>query len=455
MAAVNPSSLLAGLERLWRLFSLITNRHGQPQAASEALGLAEGERLFTAGSSQSFTPLGRLNESSEIPLGAMGALTLCGVPCQRSALRQPTSDPPANTVPNETHGAHSSREGNRSGASEAQKDGALSPQQATEDNARDATANARRRVAGPSLERLVGAHTRRMTLGQQNQASIRVRVLPDLEVLEQGPCRLTLMLANDEAGAPEGTRHLAEWETFTRALLALHICIHRLTLRVSAVSHSPRHFYRGFSLRDGTAVIDVEVSAFRDPWIDFVLPHLRNLCRPRIVEQGRICFQDIALLNLDVRGQEMLRELLRMDVRLELDIENRNLARTLDAIRDMPFLHNLEIHLNNAGTGPWEPREILLNLTQRCCTDLRRWRYEVDAGYAPFLRCHCNHRGICTTSGVETSILPTLCARRELTCSTGGLVPYIICVTHHARLGSNIVHVLSRVCMPDEDDQRQ
>ncbi|XP_065290894.1 uncharacterized protein [Dermacentor albipictus] len=103
-------------------------------------------------------------------------------------------------------GPDSSRERNVSGASEAPDGGALSPQQATEDDASDATVNARRRVAGQSLERLVGAHTRRMRLGQQNEASIRVRVLPDLEILEQEPCRFTLILANDDAGVPEETR---------------------------------------------------------------------------------------------------------------------------------------------------------------------------------------------------------------------------------------------------------
>ncbi|XP_065297618.1 uncharacterized protein [Dermacentor albipictus] len=309
----------------------------------------------------------------------------------------------------------------------------------------------RTRIAGPSLERFVGAHARRTTLGQRNEASVRVRVLPDLEVLEEGPCRLTLMLANDEAGAAEGTHHLAEWETFTRALLTVHVCIHCLTLSISADSRSPRHFYRGFSLRDGTAVIDVEVSAFRDPWIDFVLPYLRSLSRLRMVEQADIGFQDVALLNRDVRGQEMFCELLQMDARLELDV-NRNLARILDATRDMPFLRQLVIYLDNAGTEPWEPRQISLNLTQHFCTDVRRLRYEVDATYAHFLRCQCaNHRGVSTTTGVETSMIPTLCARRELTGCTGDLVPYIVSVTHPAMLGTYVIHVLCIVCRPVEE----
>ncbi|XP_070382589.1 uncharacterized protein [Dermacentor albipictus] len=456
MAAVHPSSILAALQRVRPLFNFLINTHGQPQAAlSEARGLAEEERLFIAGSSQPFSPVVMFNESSEITFAALGHRTPYGEHCERLALDvplpEPSSDLPINAVLNGTLGAHSSRERNGSGASGAPDDGALSSQQATEDDARHATANARTRIAGPSLERFVGAHARRMTLGQRNEASVRVRVLPDLEVLEEGPCRLTLMLANDEAGAAEGTHHLAEWETFTRALLTVHVCIHCLTLSIPADSRSPRHFNRGFSLRDGTAVIDVEVSAFRDPWIDFVLPYLRSLSRLRMVEQADIGFQDVALLNRDVRGQEMFRELLQMDARLELDV-NRNLARLLDATRDMPFLRQLVIYLDNAGTEPWEPRQISLNLTQHFCTDVRRLRYEVDATYAQFLRCQCaNHRGVSTTTGVETSMIPTLCARRELTGCTGDLVPYIVSVTHPTMLGTYVIHVLCIVCRPVEE----
>ncbi|XP_065290891.1 uncharacterized protein [Dermacentor albipictus] len=349
-------------------------------------------------------------------------------------------------------GPDSSRERNVSGASEALDDGALSPQQATEDDASDATANARRRVAGPSLERLVGAHTRRMRLGQQNEASIRVRVLPDLEILEQGPCRFTLILANDDAGVPEETHHLAEWETFTRALLTVHVCIHRLTLLITAVSTSPRNFYRGFRLRDGTAVIYVEVSAFRDPCTDFVLPYLRNLRRLGMAEEAGICFQDMVLLNHDVRGQELFRRLLQRDDRLELDNNNRNLVRILDTTREMPFLRQLVIYLPNTGSGPSEPQQISLNVTFQCSTDVRRRRYEVDATYAHFLRCRCaNDHGVTTTTGVETSIIPTLSARRELTCSTGDLVPYIVSVAHPTMHGTCVIHVLSIFWMREGD----
>nr|XP_054934417.1 uncharacterized protein LOC129388293 [Dermacentor andersoni] len=308
------------------------------------------------------------------------------------------------------------------------------------------------RIAGPSLERLVGAHRRRMRLGQQNEASIRVRVLPDLEVLEQGPCHIKLMLANEEAGVAEGTHHLAEWETFIRALLTVHVCIQSLVLRISAVSRSPGHFYRRFNLRWGTAVIDVEVSTFPDPCIDFVLPYLRRLCRLRMAEQAGTRFQNIFLLNRDVRRQEMFRELLQMDARLELDINNRNLARILDTTMEMPLLRELVIYLKNTGTGPSEPLQISLNLTRHFSTDVQRLRYEVDATYAHLLRCQCaNHRGVSTTTGVQTSIMPALCARRELTCSTGDLVPYVVSVTHPAIHGTHVFHVLSIVRIRHED----
>ncbi|XP_065290885.1 uncharacterized protein [Dermacentor albipictus] len=195
MTAFHPTSILAALQRVRPLFNFLINTHGQPQAAlSEARESAEGERLFIAGSSQPFSPVIMFNESSEITFAALRSRTLYGEHCQRSALDvplpEPSSDSTTNTVLNGTLGAHSSRKRNVSGASGAPDDGALSSQQAREDNARDPTANARKRIAGPSLERLVGAHTRRMTLGQQNEASIRVRVPPDLEVLEQGSCRL-------------------------------------------------------------------------------------------------------------------------------------------------------------------------------------------------------------------------------------------------------------------------
>ncbi|XP_065290887.1 uncharacterized protein [Dermacentor albipictus] len=170
MTAFHPTSILAALQRVRPLFNFLINTHGQPQAAlSEARESAEGERLFIAGSSQPFSPVIMFNESSEITFAALRSRTLYGEHCQRSALDvplpEPSSDSTTNTVLNGTL-------------------------QAREDNARDPTANARKRIAGPSLERLVGAHTRRMTLGQQNEASIRVRVPPDLEVLEQGSCRL-------------------------------------------------------------------------------------------------------------------------------------------------------------------------------------------------------------------------------------------------------------------------
>ncbi|XP_070383645.1 uncharacterized protein [Dermacentor albipictus] len=458
MAAVLPSVILETLRRAWPLLNILINTHEPPQAPpSGTPGQAEGEGLSTAGSSQPLSPVAMFNESSEMTYATLSARIIHGVYCQRSAFHQPSSDPPANTFQNGTHSADRSRERNVSGASEAPDDGALSSQQAThdDDDARDTTANIRTRIAGPSLERLVGAHTRRMTLGQQNEASIRVRVLPDLKVLEQGPCHITLMLANEEAGAAEGTHHLAEWETFTRALLTVHVCIETLVVRISAVSRSPGHFYRRFNLRYGTAVIDVEVSAFPDPSIDFVLPYLRRLCRLRMAEQAGTCFQNIVLVNRDARRQEMLRELLQTDARLGLDIKNSNLARILDTTTEMPFLRELVIDLKNTATGPCEPLQIFLNLTSHISTDVRRLRYEVDATYAHFLCCQCAYyRGVSTTTGVETSIIPTLCARRELTCSTGDLVPYIVSVTHPAMHGTYVFQVLSIVRMRDED-QRQ
>ncbi|XP_070383432.1 uncharacterized protein [Dermacentor albipictus] len=432
MAAVLPSVILETLRRAWPLLNILMNTHEPPQAPpSGTPGQAEGEGLSTAGSSQPLSPVAMFNESSEITYATLSARIIHGVYRQRSAFHQPSSDPPANTFQNGTH-------------------------QAThDDDSQDATANIRTRIAGPSLERLVGAHTRRMTLGQQNEASIRVRVLPDLEVLEQGPCHIKLMLANEEAGAAEGTHHLAEWETFTRALLTVHVCIETLVVRISAVSRSPGHFYQRFNLRWGTAVIDVEVSAFPDPSIDFVLPYLRRLCRLRMAEQAGTCFQNIVLVNRDARRQEMLRELLQTDARLGLDINNSNLARILDTTTEMPFLRELVIDLKNTATGPCEPLQILLSLTCHIYTDVRRLRYEVDATYAHFLCCQCAHyRGVSTTTGVETSIIPTLCARRELTCSTGDLVPYIVSVTHPPMRGTYVFQVLSIVRMRDED-QRQ
>ncbi|XP_070383983.1 uncharacterized protein [Dermacentor albipictus] len=322
MPAVNPSAILETALRAWPLLSVLDTREPPQAPPSGTPGQAEGQGLSTAGSSQPLSPDAMFKESCEITYATLSARIIHGVYRQRSTFHQPSSDPPANTFQNGTHSADRSRERNVSGASEAPDDGALSPRRATHDDAQDATANIRTRIAGPSLERLVGAHTRRMTLGQQNEASIRVRVLPDLEVLEQEPCHIKLKLASEEAGVEERTHHLAEWETFTRALLTVHVCIQTLIVRISAVSRPPGHFYRRFNLACGAAVIDVEVSAFPDPCIDFVLPYLRRLCRLRMAEQAATRFQNIILLNHDVRRQEMLRELLQMDARLGLDISN-------------------------------------------------------------------------------------------------------------------------------------
>nr|XP_054933956.1 uncharacterized protein LOC129388019 [Dermacentor andersoni] len=104
MPAVHPSVVLTTLQRAWPLLNLLINTHEPPQATpSGTPGQAEGEGLFTAGSSQPLSPVVMFNESSEIPYATLRARILHGVYGQHSAFHQPSSVPPANTFQNGTH----------------------------------------------------------------------------------------------------------------------------------------------------------------------------------------------------------------------------------------------------------------------------------------------------------------------------------------------------------------
>ncbi|KAL1466249.1 hypothetical protein MTO96_026819 [Rhipicephalus appendiculatus] len=140
------------------------------------------------------------------------------------------------------------------------------------------------------------ATERRIRLVQRDEAPIRVHAPRDLNVSMQKPCHLELTPADQEAiagaaAAAEDPRHFAEWETLTRALLTVHRCIWRLQLYISAVIRPPGHFYQSFSLEKGTALIKIEVSAFEDPCMDFMLPYLQYLCRVRNAHMTSIYVQ--------------------------------------------------------------------------------------------------------------------------------------------------------------------
>ncbi|XP_049270641.1 uncharacterized protein LOC119392863 isoform X2 [Rhipicephalus sanguineus] len=168
-----------------------------------------------------------------------------------------------------------------------------------------------------------------MRVGYREVATRTVHVPSDLEVIKD-VCSLDLKRANKQGaiappGAVEDPHHLAEWETFTRALLTFHPCILVLNLHISAVRRPPRHFYQSISLQSGIARINVEVSAYTDPYRDFMLPFMCHLCRLRNPDQTEIQVYNInGNGHLDPR-EKLCTEHLRRDDSPQL-YDNRNLS---------------------------------------------------------------------------------------------------------------------------------
>ncbi|KAH6923744.1 hypothetical protein HPB50_005815 [Hyalomma asiaticum] len=248
-------------------------------------------------------------------------------------------------------------------------------------------------------------------------------------------------------GVPED---LVEWETFTRALLSIHRCIQNLCLHVSAVVRPPGRFYQGVSARDGTAVIKVEVAAFGDPCIDFMLPYLSHLCRSRNPREAAIYIQR-GPPHEDHIPSGLYGSVITGDGLPELN--DHRFSGMLAATMDMPFLQRIAIYLNNTGSGPRTPRGLRMGLNLYGHSGLHRLRFEIDGGLAGSLHCEsADGLGVSTTLNVGGNIpLPRLFASRELTGSTADLSPYMITITRQPSAYNYIIGVYAVILMREHD----
>ncbi|KAL1485854.1 hypothetical protein MTO96_031710, partial [Rhipicephalus appendiculatus] len=270
-------------------------------------------------------------------------------------------------------------------------DDQLARQQSQGPDPHETTASSPAGTVVHTLERLVALHARRVRLVQRAGPPIQVQMPRGLEVWVQRQCRVEFIPSYRQAivglaGAAENPELLAEWETFTRALLTVHRCIFRLSLHISAV-HQPRgHFYRRFSLEDGTALITIEVSAFEDPWRDFMLPCLQYLCRLRNPQRTSIHHSDDSAAP---RPDDIINQIhAAVIVGIELPEFNHNrVARILESTMDMPSLQQIAIYLRNTGAGPAVPFEVFLNLTHQGRSEPERLAYQVDEGLYGLMNC--------------------------------------------------------------------
>ncbi|XP_037515728.1 uncharacterized protein LOC119392863 isoform X1 [Rhipicephalus sanguineus] len=266
-----------------------------------------------------------------------------------------------------------------------------------------------------------------MRVGYREVATRTVHVPSDLEVIKD-VCSLDLKRANKQGaiappGAVEDPHHLAEWETFTRVLLTFHTCIFDLTLHVSAVRRPPRQFYQSISLQSGIAQINVEVSAYTDPYRDFMLPFMCHLFRLRNPDRTEVQVYDIRGHDDLYPREKLCTEHLKRDDSPQLN-DNR-FGPIMEATMDMPSLLVFEIDLHNTVTVPGDLPDIALRVSSSGSSELRRLRYEVDIDCASLLQCAHLEQSACGNQ-IDTSLLPRLSARRELTGSTRDLVPYLV-----------------------------
>ncbi|KAH7982121.1 hypothetical protein HPB52_003111 [Rhipicephalus sanguineus] len=135
----------------------------------------------------------------------------------------------------------------------------------------------------------------------------------------------------------------------------------------------------------GVAHLFVEASAFQDPCLDFVVPHLRYL---RQVQNPQAT--DIFIEDMDIQRHENVHyrvysdEILR-DGAPEL-IDNR-LAGILEATADMPSLQDIVIFLHNTGPASGHPGEITVRFTHLGFSDEQRLRRQIDAYSTNYLYC--------------------------------------------------------------------
>ncbi|KAL3185597.1 hypothetical protein MRX96_028867 [Rhipicephalus microplus] len=297
---------------------------------------------------------------------------------------------------------------------------------------------------------------RRIRLVQREEAPIRVHAPRYLNVSTQEPCYLEVSPADQgavgsAAGATEDPRHFAEWETFTRALLTLHRCIHHLQLHISAVTRLPGHFYQTLSLQEGTALIKIEVSAFEDPCMDFMLPYLQYLCRVRNAHMTSIYVQRKRAPHPDDVPNEVYASVIVGEGLPELgDIR---FSRLLDWTMDMAFLRRISICVHNTGTRPSSPHEISLNLTHVGHCEPWSLTYEVDESLQTLLHCNSdNIHGVSTTVTMGSAVLlPGQHTLRELRGSADHLLCHLITLAHDSSPYHYIINVASYVRMRDDE----
>ncbi|XP_037270294.2 uncharacterized protein LOC119161892 isoform X1 [Rhipicephalus microplus] len=262
------------------------------------------------------------------------------------------------------------------------------------------------------------AIARRRTLMHRDQELIWVHAPRDLSVSMQKLCSFELTPAAKEAiigaaYAPEDSHDLAEWETFTRALLSVHHCVYHLHLHISAVTRPPGHFYQSFSLQKGTALLRIEVSAFEDPSMDFMMPYLQYLCRIRNARMTSIYVERKCAPHPDDIPNDVYASVIVGDGLPELG-DNRFFG-LLDSTMYMPSLREISICVDNTGTGPPVPHQFVLHMThigdsQRC-----RLNYVVNENLQGLMHCKSdNTRQVSTAVATDrVLLLPTRHTFRE------------------------------------------
>ncbi|XP_049274202.1 uncharacterized protein LOC119401999 [Rhipicephalus sanguineus] len=268
-----------------------------------------------------------------------------------------------------------------------------------------------------TLERLTALHARRIRLTQRAEAVIEVHAPQDLKVLVQKPCHIKFIPVYQQAivgsaGTAEDPQHLAEWETFARALLAVHRCISCFSLHISAVPQPRGHFYRGFSLQNGIILINIETSAFEDPWRDFVLPCLRYLYRLRNPQHTTVHYLDQSPAPPPGDITNQIYAAVTVGIGLPEFIDNR-ISGILDATMNMRSLRQIAIYFNNTGAGPVVQRNVWLILTHHGRSGHWRLTYEVDGGLQSLMNCESDtNPEVTTTVGIDRGVpLPRLVAR--------------------------------------------
>lgn len=421
--------------------------YGPLQTATFVGAASEGAGPSGATPLRALSPPPMFNKSTERTIAATEALAW------QTPVPQP-SRRPGDSLVDRAEAADVSQ-ATKTGSTHAILVDESSPGEVPQGGALQASKISRRFTKDQSLERLLGLHARRETLHQRAEAPRRVHIPLDLVEFVEERCCFMLMAdgedvnrdATDETDEFEGMVHLFEWESFTRTLLNVHSCIRWFSLSISAVSKPPTRFYLGFDLRDGTALLTVEVAAYADPWMDLMLPYLRYLRQILNSQQVEIDLGDMSPRNHD---GTIFDEIL-LDGPAEFC--DSRLAQILEAAIEMPRLKTFCVDLLNTGAGPLHEIDIRLWLTQNTSGVPRNRQYEVDAIYKDLLDCEStNTSTVGRAMDLHSAALPKLFARRELTGSSCDIAPYIVTVEHRSLPHHRVLEVIGKVCMRSSDD---